>query len=369
MMQPADVTAILSAREAASQRLEAACARARDADQRKDDFLAMLGHELRNPLSPIALALELMRDACGSRAERERAIIERQVAHMTRLVDDLLDTSRIARGKLGLERRIVELAPIVREADDMTRSAFTERAQTLAIDVPEHGVRVFGDPTRPVAIVTSERVRPRPTTATWLRAEAANGTARIVVEDDGMGQRKRCDDLDPRSGSRETTPGAFGPGLARGAWSSCTRSHRGRERRAGSYSRFTVSLADERDRQARRTRRRHRSRVLVVDDNDDAVTMLRSAQRRGSRFASARWTEALMSLRSIPRCGARHRPARDGRLRAAERMREEHHDHPLKLIALTGYGQPSDHERSAKAGFSAHLVKPVDLAQLERCLS
>lgn len=382
------LTAMLNASKASSRRLEAACARARDADRRKDDFLAMLGHELRNPLSPIALALELMRDECGRDAERERAIIERQVAHMTRLVDDLLDTSRITRGKLGLERRIVELAPIVREAVDMTRSAFAERAQTLAIDVPDQGVRVFGDPTRLAQVICNLLVNGSKYTPdeghVWLRAEASDGTARIVVEDDGMGMS--ADALatifEPFVQGRERQrPGGLGLGLSLAR--SLVELHGGRIEVAsdgpGRGSRFTVSLplADERAMEQapveRRAAKRTSTRVLVVDDNDDAATMLALAlERRGFDVRIAHDGREALGVASefdpeiaVLDIGL---PEMDG-YELAERMREEHHDHPLKLIALTGYGQPSDHERSAKAGFSAHLVKPVDLAQLERCLT
>ena len=114
----------------------------------KDDFLAMLGHELRNPLAPIATALMLMRERSDGTPSRERVIIERQVGHLTRLVDDLLDVSRITRGKIELRRERVKIAQSVREAIDTANPLLEERGHTLFVDVAPHGLDVCGDPTR-----------------------------------------------------------------------------------------------------------------------------------------------------------------------------------------------------------------------------
>ena len=121
---------------------------AESANRAKDEFLAMLGHELRNPLSPILTALQLMKLRGDDGSERERTVIERQVNHLTRLVDDLLDVSRIARGKVELKTEIVEMADVVAKAIEMASPLLEQRTHTLTVDVPRRGLRVDGDPTR-----------------------------------------------------------------------------------------------------------------------------------------------------------------------------------------------------------------------------
>ena len=128
---------------------------AESANRAKDEFLAMLGHELRNPLSPILTALQLMKLRGEPGSERERTVIERQVSHLTRLVDDLLDVSRIARGKVELKTEIVEMAEVVAKAIEMASPLLEQRTHTLTVDVPRRGLRVDGDPTRLSQVVSN----------------------------------------------------------------------------------------------------------------------------------------------------------------------------------------------------------------------
>ena len=123
-------------------------AAAESANRAKDEFLAILGHELRNPLSPILTALQLMKLRGEPGSERERTVIERQVSHLTRLVDDLLDVSRIARGRVELKTEIVEVAEVVAKAIEMASPLLEQRQHTLKMDVPRRGLRVNGDTTR-----------------------------------------------------------------------------------------------------------------------------------------------------------------------------------------------------------------------------
>jgi PAS domain S-box-containing protein len=139
-----DVTAQVHARQQMSNLRDAA----ESASRAKDEFLAMLGHELRNPLSPILTALQLMRQRGDAGCERERTVIERQVSHLTRLVDDLLDVSRIARGRVELQLELVELSEIVARALEMASPLVEERAHRVSVVVPRRGLRVEGDPTR-----------------------------------------------------------------------------------------------------------------------------------------------------------------------------------------------------------------------------
>ena len=146
-----DVTEQVLAREQVEGLREAA----ESANRAKDEFLAMLGHELRNPLSPILTALQLMKLQGPEGSERARTVIERQVNHLTRLVDDLLDVSRIARGKVELKTEIVEMAEVVAKAIEMASPLLEQRTHTLTVDVPRRGLLVDGDPTRLSQVVSN----------------------------------------------------------------------------------------------------------------------------------------------------------------------------------------------------------------------
>ena len=129
--------------------------RAETANRAKDEFLAMLGHELRNPLSPIITALRLMKLRAGDSMERERMIIERQATHLTRLVEDLLDVSRITSGKIELDKAQIEMADVITNAVEMCGPLFEQKRHTLAVDVPQTGLPVLGDATRLGQIVSN----------------------------------------------------------------------------------------------------------------------------------------------------------------------------------------------------------------------
>jgi signal transduction histidine kinase len=171
-------------------RAEAARAEAEAANRTKDEFLAMLGHELRNPLSPIVTAVALLKMR-GLAQAREIGIIERQVQHLTRLVDDLLDTSRITRGKVELHKEPVELAAVVAKAVEMSGPLFADRGHHLTIDVPAAGLEVHGDPVRLQQVVTNlltnaARYTP-PGGHVHVEARREEGEALLAVTDDGQG--------------------------------------------------------------------------------------------------------------------------------------------------------------------------------------
>ena len=146
-----DVTAQVTARQQVNDLRVAA----ESANRAKDEFLAMLGHELRNPLSPILTALQLMKLRGEPGSERERTIIERQVNHLARLVDDLLDVARIARGRVELKTEIVEVSEVVAKAIEMASPLLEQRNHTLKVDVPRHGLRVDGDTTRLSQVISN----------------------------------------------------------------------------------------------------------------------------------------------------------------------------------------------------------------------
>ena len=177
--------------EQARQQVDGLREAAEGANQAKDEFLAMLGHELRNPLSPILTALQLMKLRGESEFERERTIIERQVSHLTRLVDDLLDVSRIARGKVELKTEIVEVSEVVGKAIEMASPFMEQRNHRLAVDVPGHGLRVDGDSTRLRQVVSNlltnaaKYTPPRGEIA--IRAERVDDEVVLSVRDTGIG--------------------------------------------------------------------------------------------------------------------------------------------------------------------------------------
>lgn len=164
---------------------------AESANRAKDEFLAMLGHELRNPLSPIVTALQLMKLQGSEGSERARAVIERQVNHLTRLVDDLLDVSRIARGKVELRAEVVEMADVVAKAVEMASPLIDQRAHTLTVDMPRRGLRVDGDPMRLSQVVsnllTNAAKYTPPGGQITVHAEPVDGEVVLRVHDTGVG--------------------------------------------------------------------------------------------------------------------------------------------------------------------------------------
>jgi signal transduction histidine kinase/CheY-like chemotaxis protein len=355
----------------------------------KDEFLAMLGHELRNPLSPIVTALHLLRLRKGH-GDREYSVIERQVQHLTGLVDDLLDVSRITRGKIQLKRRPIELREIVDQAVEMTMPLFEERQQSLTVDVAPTGCAVVGDRARLAQVVSNLLVNAAKYTPGGgaVSVTAAHDAADIVlrVRDTGRGLTA---DLLPRvfdlfvQGPRAIDRQEGGLGLGLTLVKQLVQLHGGSVAAESpgldGGSTFTVRLpvaavAPLRLATDARPANRGRSlRVLIVDDNEDALEMLSSlVSAWGHRVLAVGETSSAleraaafnpdMALLDIGL------PVMDGyELAAALRARLL----PARLvcIAVTGYGQTHDLARSLSEGFAAHLVKPIDADQLERVLA
>jgi signal transduction histidine kinase/DNA-binding response OmpR family regulator len=363
---------------------------AESANRAKDEFLAMLGHELRNPLSPILTALQLLRLRGDS--TREHQVIERQVTHLVRLVDDLLDVARITQGKIELRKKRVEVAAVVLRAVEMATPLLERRQQRLSLDVPPEGLLVLGDPARLAQVVsnllTNASKYSDPGTAVSVVAAAAGDQVNIRVRDQGIGiapemldhifeafvqQRQAID----RSG------GGLGLGLS--IVRSLVAMHDGRvsatSRGPGAGSEFTVQLplveAMAADAQAVRPGQvagaaQHTSRILIVDDNDDAAAMIgellgsmgfdvRIAHDGPSALALAAGFRPHVALLDIGL------PVMDG-YELGKRLREVLPSTELRLVAVTGYGQDNDRKRSREAGFAAHIVKPVDIDVLTRVL-
>ncbi|HEX2164048.1 MAG TPA: ATP-binding protein, partial [Thermoanaerobaculia bacterium] len=360
------------------------------ASRAKDDFLAMLGHELRNPLAPILTALELMRLRGSEEGKRERAVIERQVKHLVGLVDDLLDVSRIARGGVALARRRVEVAEFVARAVEMTAPAIEERRHELTLDVPR-GLAVDGDPRRLAQVIANLLANAAkytdPGGRIAVEARPDGEEAEIVVADTGVG-------IDP-----EILPHVFdlfvqerqpidrsqgGLGLGLAIVHSLVAAHGGRvaaeSEGRGRGSRLIVRLPLAAEASAEPPAATESApaaaseglSLLVVDDNRDAAEMLAHALRHlGHEVRVALdGPSALALLSTFPADAAildLGLPVMDG-YELAERLRADERTAGLRLIALTGYGRPDDQERSRAAGFEGHLVKPANAKTLDRVL-
>jgi signal transduction histidine kinase len=355
---------------------------ARAANRSKDAFLAMLGHELRNPLAPIINALELMQMR-DPEPRRECEIIERQVRHMTRLVDDLLDVSRIARGKIELARSRVELAAAVDDAVELVRPLADERKHALVVQVdPE--LAIDGDRARVVQIVSNLLTNAVKYTPSGGRIELVarrqGDDAAVQCTDNGVGIPA---ELLPRifepfvqhEATIERAMGGLGLGLA--IVRSLVVLHGGTvevvSEGAGKGASFTVTfpalaVAAVAALAAPVLPGRTASprRVLIVDDNQDAAEMIGEALAlaghtvqiahdgaRGLELAAEFDPDCVMLDIGLPTI--------DG-YEVARRLRDRDGDRHRTLVAITGYGQDPDVQRAHDAGFDRHLVKPVSLA-------
>jgi signal transduction histidine kinase/ActR/RegA family two-component response regulator len=365
---------------------EAARRDAEAANSTKDEFLAMLGHELRNPLSPIVTGLQLLR-LRGVEWPRELAIIERQVTHLTRLVDDLLDVSRITRGKVELKRRPIETHSAILQATEMTSPLFEERRHVLVVDVPDHGLVVNGDVDRLAQVfanLLSNAAKYTPLGGhVEIRGRRDGGEVVVSISDDGEGLPRH---LVPRvfdlfvQGPRASDRRKGGMGLGLTLVRSLVALHNGRvEAHSDGPSRgstFTVRLPMA----ATRVETAEKAgdpairmpsapcRLLIVDDNLDAAETLAGVlrERQHSVQIAPDGPAALASVDGFaPEVAVLDigLPVMDG-YEVAARLREKMGAAAPAFIALTGYGQASDRARSLAAGFVEHFVKPVEIEQL-----
>ena len=358
------------------------------ASRARDEFLAMLGHELRNPLAPISTATTLMR-MNGDAHPRERQIIERQVAHLSRLVDDLLDVARIASGKIHLERAPIELAEVVSKAIEMASPLLEQRVHQLSVNVPRKGLLVHGDAVRLAQVVGNLLNNAAKYTERGgriaIHAARTGSTATITVVDNGPGISEellpKIFDLFVQGRQRiDRAQGGLGLGLA--LVKNLVALHGGSASARnvpGGGSEFSIHLpaVDADTAKALQARRAEvapvssasvRRRILVVDDNEDAADLLSEFLRSvGHEVVVAHdGPQALETLRSFPAevglldLGL---PGMDG-FELARRIREQRQSTVRHLVALTGYGQEHDRDASRSAGFDRHLTKPVDLQDL-----
>ena len=369
-------------------------ATAEGANRAKDEFLAMLGHELRNPLAPILTALQLMTLRGDAGALKERTVIDRQVRHLMRLVDDLLDVSRIARGKVDLRRQPVEIGHIVTNAVETSSPLLEERHHRLDVDVPASGLLVHGDVTRLtqviVNVLSNAAKYTEPHGHIRVVAAKAGDLVELRVRDTGAGISP---EMLPRvfelfSQERQTLDRAHGGlGLGLTIVRSLIELHGGsveaHSAGIGQGSEFVLRLPlaptqsgaraaavplDHRPESARRIGRR----ILVVDDNVDAARLTAEALAAVGHDARVAFdgpaalaiAETFAPDLALLDLGL---PLMDG-YELAEQLVATMPNQPPVLVAVTGYGQPSDRERSDAAGFHGHIVKPVDFAELTELL-
>ena len=366
----------------------------RDADQRKDEFLATLAHELRNPLAPLRNALEILRvkDVDPAVAEKARQMMQRQLAQMVRLVDDLLDVSRITTGKLAVRREPVPLQSVVQDALETVRPLMESRRHQLDVSVPAEPLIVQGDRTR-LAQVLSNLLNnaakyTEPGGRVWLSLQAEGHEAVLRVRDTGIG-------LDPHAlstifdmfvqvdRSLERTQAGLGVGLtlAKRLVSLHGGTIAGRSAGGGLGSEFEVRLplAPSTAKAGEGVRGPEalaappkRLRILVADDNVDSATSL--GQLLSGRGHDVRvvndGAEALAAARAFQPDVAFldiGMPRVHG-YEVARRLREESTTRRTLLVALTGWGRDDDRQRAKEAGFDRHLVKPPEPAEIDRIL-
>ena len=362
---------------------------AESANRTKDEFLAMLGHELRNPLAPILTALQLMTLRGDTSSARERVVIERQVRHLGRLVDDLLDVSRIARGKIALRRQPLEMAEIVASAVESASPLLEERHHQLELKVPSTGLVVSGDVTRLTQVVmnvlTNAAKYTEPKGRISVTGQRVGDAVELSIKDTGIGISA---DMLPHvfemftqsHQASDRSLGGLGIGLT--IVKSLVALHDGtveaRSPGVGKGSEFIIQLPSYAGEQARPTAPRVARvpdetvrtgyRVLIVDDNVDGARLIAEALEavgHDTRVAfdgpaALAVAEEFKPDAALLDLGL---PLMDG-YELARQLVGSSNGVPPVLVAVTGYGQASDHERSRAAGFEAHIVKPVDVHQL-----
>ncbi len=357
----------------------------RDAHRRKDEFLAMLAHELRNPLAPISSAAQLLRHARldEARLESITSIIIRQVGHITGMVDDLLDVSRVTRGLVSTDMHPHAMQTIVAEAVEQVRPLVDARAHTLAVRLPEAPAHIMGDHKRLVQILTNLLNNAAKYTpdggSIELSMTADSGTLELQVRDNGIGI---APELLPRvfdlftqgERSADRAQGGLGVGLA--VVKSLADLHGGRIQATsaglgkGSVFCLSLPLLEYQAKQGPVPDRAPEQappaamRIMVVDDNPDAAAMLSMLlEATGYEVVTENSSEAGLAraAESAPAVCLLDigLPGMDG-YELARRLRALPHMQHAILIAITGYGQEEDRRLALEAGFNHHLVKPVD---------
>lgn len=382
----------ITERKAVEEALRESEERLKEADRRKDEFLATLAHELRNPLAPIRNSLEVMRLAGDDKAavDKARGIMERQLAHMVHLINDLLDLSRISRGKVTLRKERVPIAEVLEQAVETCRPLIDEAGHQLDISLPSDAVYVEADPARMAQVFANllsnaTKFTP-PGGKIWLSARAEPERVVVRVRDNGSGivggMLEKIFDMFIQNAPEQHVQGGLGIGLSlvRGLVEMHGGQVEARSAGPGQGSEFVVSLptvaaVDLPEDAGSKSRDTNIDglRVLVVDDNRDAAnSMATMLELMGYETRVAFDGLAALNVAADFRPHVAlldiGMPKLDG-YETARRMRQQSWGQRMKLVALTGWGQTEDRRRSQDAGFDSHLVKPADLATLRDLLA
>ena len=364
-----------------------------EADRRKDEFLATLAHELRNPLAPITSGLHILRNAANNPdvAAAAREIMERQVAQMVRLVDDLLDVARITTGKVELRCEPMDIADAVRDAADTSRPLIDASGQSLTVSLPDQPLYVNGDRTRLAQVFAnllnnSAKFSDRGQSI-FITVSREDGDAVVSVRDAGSGiapeALPKIFDMFGQ-GERDGTRSRGGLGIGLSLVKRIAGMHGGsveaRSEGPGRGAEFAVRLPVTDTQRATATAHdgpahaaAARRRILVVDDNTDAaesLAALLSINGHETRLAHD-------GLQAVEQAQTFHpdvvfldigMPAIDGH-ETARRIRQQPWGKDMVLVALTGWGQSEDRRRSREAGFNHHLVKPADPVVVQKLIA
>jgi signal transduction histidine kinase len=367
----------------------------KEADRQKDEFLAMLAHELRNPLAPIRNAVHLMKMKAISdpQLQMSRDIIERQLGQLTRLVDDLLDVSRITRGKINLTRERLELGQLVAHALEIVAPVLEARGHALTVEMPERALVIYGDPMRLTQALGNVLGNAAKYTEAGgritLSARRRNRDVEIAIRDTGIGIAAevlpRIFELFTQLDHRGRPQSGLGIGLA--LVRRLVEMHGGTVSAAsagiGLGSEFVIRLPvsvgrAEGDTEARAAEGATVAqlarepvaghRILVADDNQDALESLATLLAMNGHEV-CRASDGAAAMEAAERCRPEVALLDIGMPRAngyevARHIRSQAWGREMVLIALTGWGQESDRRRSQEAGFNTHLTKPVDLSVL-----
>lgn len=363
----------------------------READQRKTEFLSMLSHELRNPLAPIRNSTYLLAQSAGldERGRRATTVIERQVDHLTHLVDDLLDVTRISRGKIRLQRTKVDLVDLIRRTLDDHRSVL--EGHEIATVLPDEPVHVNGDPTRLAQVIgnllqNAGKFTPRSGKIT-VAVNAMNGNALLEVKDSGIGIEREMlgrlfEPFAQADRSLDRSLGGLGLGLAlvKGIAELHGGSVRADSDGAGQGARFAVTLPLDGtgsditvSTQCLAGRAARSKKLLIIEDNRDSADSLAEVLRLSEYDVVVAYTgpDGLVKAREfrpeIVLCDI-GLPGMDG-YEVARAIRQDRTLRSTYLVALSGYAQPEDQRRAQVAGFDSHLAKPPDIDALQRLLA
>ncbi|CAN5479398.1 hypothetical protein BH11PLA2_BH11PLA2_47680 [soil metagenome] len=381
-------------RKHADAQLRQLAAELSDAHRRKDEFLATLAHELRNPLAPIRNGLQVIKlaDGDGKVIEQSRSMMERQVEQMTRLIDDLMDLSRISQGKIVLQKARMRLAIAVQHAVETSRPLIEQQGHELVLDVPDEPIHVDGDETRLCQVFANILNNAAKYTDRGglirLRVRQAGGEVVVTVEDNGVGipapmLPKVFDMFTQVERSLEKSQGGLGIGL--NIVKRLVEMHSGtigvKSDGDGMGSRFTVHLPvveavtenTPDDATGDKTTTAPRRRILVVDDNRDgaeSLAQLLSIMGNETLIAhdGVQAVEGAASFRPDVILMDIGMPKLNG-YEACRRIREKAWGKNIVIVACTGWGQEDDKQKSQEAGFDFHMVKPVDPAALVKLVA